>query len=111
MRAELRGGLLVKLLRGGAVRAAGQVIAGRGGLRAQSSSPRRALIHMYIYIKHLSSCGFKNNILFVLISSSVSVAKSLFASCVCPLSKKEHIVYSKNVTHQHPGSIALDTVV
>jgi len=34
MRAELRGGLRAKLLRGGAVRAAGQVFAGRGGLRA-----------------------------------------------------------------------------
>ena len=34
MRAELRGGLRVKLLRGGAVRVAGQVTAGRGGLRA-----------------------------------------------------------------------------
>ena len=34
MRAELRGGLRAKLLRGGAVRAAGQVTAGRGGLRA-----------------------------------------------------------------------------
>ena len=34
MRAELRGGPRAKLLRGGAVRAAGQVTARRGGLRA-----------------------------------------------------------------------------
>ena len=34
MRAELRAGLRAKLVRGGAVRAAGQVTAGRGGLRA-----------------------------------------------------------------------------
>ena len=35
LRAELRGGLRAKLPRGGAVRAAGQVTAGQGGLRAK----------------------------------------------------------------------------
>ena len=95
LRAELRGELRAKLLRGGAVRAVGQVTAGRaagydlakfavradwgpsycgraagqemtnmrGGagcgldcnLRAQISSPRRALIYIYIHI-HIYTC-------------------------------------------------------